>query len=43
MTVRELIKELLDYNQDAIVFVGDNLYNPRIMLRQFRRLHKEEL
>ena len=27
MTVRELIKELLDYNQDAIVFVGDNLYN----------------
>ncbi len=27
MTVRELIKELLDYNQDATVFVGDNLYN----------------
>lgn len=27
MTVRELIKELLDYNQDAIVFVGDNLNN----------------
>lgn len=27
MTVRELIKELLDYNQDAIVFVGDNIYN----------------
>lgn len=27
MTVRELIKELLDYNQDADVYVGDNLYN----------------
>lgn len=26
MTVRELIKELLDYNQDATVFVGD-IYN----------------
>ena len=27
MTVRELIKQLLDYNLDAKVFVGDNLYN----------------
>ena len=27
MTVRDLIRELLDYNLDAVVYVDDNLYN----------------
>lgn len=27
MTVKELIKQLLDYNPNAQVYIGDNLYN----------------
>ena len=26
-TIRDLIKELMDYNPDAKIFIGDNLYN----------------